>query len=115
MQTDAVLCTHNHTDHVDPITLPEIAQASPAARFYADGEGAQKMRVLGIADARIHTVRVGDRGVPVSGAGEPGTDVTADVVFASHSGDAVGYVFSVGAPGRSSGSTSPATRSTSSN
>src|ERR671930_627218 len=65
VQTDAVLCTHNHTDHVDPISLPEIAQAAPTARFYAAAEGAQKMRDLGIPAARVETVQVGDRGVVV--------------------------------------------------
>jgi L-ascorbate 6-phosphate lactonase len=96
VQTDAVLCTHTHSDHVDPVTLPEIAQAAPAARFYAAAEGAQKMRDLGIAPGRIQTVKWGDRGVPVRSTGAHTTDVTADVVFASHSGDAVGYVFNVG-------------------
>src|SRR5438093_478232 len=35
VQTDAVLCTQNHFDHLDPISLPQIAPAAPAARFYA--------------------------------------------------------------------------------
>ena len=99
VQTDAVLCTHNHTDHVDPVSLPEIAQAAPAARFYAAAEGAQKMRDLGIAAGRIQTVKVGDRAVPVRSAAAHDGDVTADVVFASHGGDAVGYVFHVGGSG----------------
>ena len=67
VRADAVLCTHNHTDHVDPITLPLIAQADPGARFYAAAEGAQKMRELGIAHSRVQAVRVGDRGVVVAG------------------------------------------------
>jgi L-ascorbate 6-phosphate lactonase len=101
VETDAVLCTHNHSDHVDPIAIPEIAQAAPLARFYVAAEGAQKMRDLGIGANRIQTVQVGDRGVPVRSAAAHDTDVTADVVFASHGGDAVGYVFHVGATGGS--------------
>jgi L-ascorbate 6-phosphate lactonase len=93
---DAVLCTHNHSDHVDPLTLPEIARASPAARFYAAAEGAQAMREMGIVPERIQTVRVGDRALPVRSTANPAGDVTVDVVYASHSGDAVGYVFAVG-------------------
>lgn len=32
---DLVLCTHDHLDHIDPDTLPALANASPAARFVA--------------------------------------------------------------------------------
>jgi L-ascorbate 6-phosphate lactonase len=118
--TDAVLCSHAHSDHTDPISLPLIAAASPQARFYAAAEGAQKMSDLGIAPGRIETVRAGDRAVPLLRMPQPGAesrtpdagaaavggsaglvappaDVLTDVVFASHSGDAVGFVFHVGA------------------
>lgn len=98
---DAVLCTHAHSDHTDPESLPQIARASPGARFYAAAEGAQKMRHLGIAPGRIETLKVGDRAIPVRGTGTQTTDVLVDVVFASHSGDAVGFVFHVGATSRS--------------
>jgi L-ascorbate 6-phosphate lactonase len=90
VRVDAVLCTHAHGDHTDPVTLPEIAAASPGARFFAAAEGAAKMRELGIQEARIRTVAAGERGVRI------GADVAADVVYASHSGDAVGFVFSIG-------------------
>ncbi|HEV2123330.1 MAG TPA: MBL fold metallo-hydrolase, partial [Chloroflexota bacterium] len=96
VQTDAVLCTHAHGDHTDPVTLPEIAEASPSARFYAAAEGAEKMRGMGIAGRRIVTVKAGDRAVVVGPLGASPSDVRADVVSASHSGDAVGYVFEVG-------------------
>jgi L-ascorbate 6-phosphate lactonase len=90
VQADAVLCTHAHSDHVDPVTLPEIATASPGCRFYAAAKGVGKMQGFGIPAERTETVKVGDRAVRI------GSDVTADVVYASHSGDAVGYVFHVG-------------------
>lgn len=111
MLTDAVLCSHAHSDHTDPVSLPLIAAASPQARFYAAAEGAQKMSDLGIAPGRIETVRAGDRAIPLRGtarpeaesrasaagaAAAPHADVRVDVVFASHSGDAVGFVFHVG-------------------
>ncbi|MGH2353700.1 MAG: MBL fold metallo-hydrolase [Chloroflexota bacterium] len=97
VRVDAVLCTHAHSDHLDPISLPQIAQASPGARFYAAAEGAQKLRDAGIDAGRVHTVKAGDRAVPVQAVGAHATDVMADVVYANHSGDAVGYVFSIGA------------------
>jgi L-ascorbate 6-phosphate lactonase len=97
-QTDAVLCTHAHGDHTDPITLPEIAHASPSARFYAAAEGGEKMRGFGISPQRIHTVQMGDREVTIGSVGAAPSDVRADVVFASHGGDAVGFVFNIGEP-----------------
>ena len=89
---------HNHSDHVDPLTLPEIAQASPGTRFYAPGgrpgDGWDGHR------PRAHPDGWGGRprrsGARATAAE---SDVTADVVYASHSGDAVGYVFRVGAVG----------------
>lgn len=96
VRADAVLCTHNHTDHVDPESLPAIAEASPSARFYAAEEGSRRMRELGVPANRIRTVHVGDKRVPVSALGAPSTDVYADVVFASHGGDPAGFVFIIG-------------------
>ena len=34
---DYVLCTHEHLDHTDPLTLGPLAQASPQARFVTSG------------------------------------------------------------------------------
>jgi L-ascorbate metabolism protein UlaG (beta-lactamase superfamily) len=58
------------------------------------------MRDLGIAPERIQTVAAGERALPVRGVAGQASDVTADVVFAEHGGDAVGYVFGVGSAGR---------------
>src|SRR5262245_23729400 len=38
LTTDAVLCTHAHSDHLDPMSLPRMARASPTARFYVAAE-----------------------------------------------------------------------------
>jgi L-ascorbate metabolism protein UlaG (beta-lactamase superfamily) len=61
-------------------------------------EGAEKMRGAGIAPERIRTIAAGDGAVPVHSLDNGDTDVHADVVYASHSGDAVGFVFAVGQP-----------------
>ena len=87
VRADAVLCSHAHGDHTDPISLPEIAAGAPSCRFYAAAEAIAKMESFGISPSRLRTVKVGDRALPIAAG------VTADVVFASHSGDAVGFVF----------------------
>jgi L-ascorbate metabolism protein UlaG (beta-lactamase superfamily) len=53
---DAVLCSHKHSDHLDPGTLPDLLAASPAARLvvpealvnYAAGLGLPRERIEGL-------------------------------------------------------------------
>jgi L-ascorbate metabolism protein UlaG (beta-lactamase superfamily) len=93
---DAVLCTHAHSDHADPVSLGAIAKASPDARFLGRSASMAVGVEAGIAERRLQTLSVGDRGVPVRGMRQSSTDVHVDVVFADHSGDACGFVFAVG-------------------
>lgn len=52
----ALVCiTHEHWDHLDPLTLPGIAQASPRARFISSGWCRALLRDCGIDDGRILT------------------------------------------------------------
>lgn len=97
---DAILCTHAHSDHADPISLAGIATASPDARLYGRAESIAVGTEAGIAARRQHPVQVGDRAIPVRGMRQVSTDVHVDVVFADHSGDACGFVFSIGDGGR---------------
>lgn len=73
-----------------------IADASPHARVFGREASIAVAVESGIGVGRLQTVAVGDRAVPVRGMRQPSTDVHVDVVFADHSGDACGLVFTIG-------------------
>ena len=43
-----VLCTHEHLDHTDPLTLGPLAKASPQAKFVVSGWAQELMQEAGI-------------------------------------------------------------------
>ena len=51
---DWVLITHDHMDHCDPKTLPQLAKASPKAHFLAPKPCLSAMKSWGIDPARLH-------------------------------------------------------------
>lgn len=50
---DWVLITHEHIDHCDPHTLPELAAASPQARFMGPPPVLGHLRAWGIEECRL--------------------------------------------------------------
>src|SRR5258706_7743604 len=50
---DLVLCTHEHWDHLDPQTLPGLAQASPQAHFVVPLPIVEQVTALGISPERV--------------------------------------------------------------
>jgi L-ascorbate metabolism protein UlaG (beta-lactamase superfamily) len=63
-QLDFVLLTHRHSDHMDPGTLPVLAQAFPGARFlFPEAERAEAARRSGLPldDHRLVGVDAGAR------------------------------------------------------
>jgi L-ascorbate 6-phosphate lactonase len=60
LQPDAVLCTHNHSDHTDPPFLVALAQASPETRFFGPPESARAMVEAGIASERVRALSPGE-------------------------------------------------------
>ena len=50
---EVVLCTHDHSDHIDPGAVPGIAQASPEAEFVVPRTAVKRMQDLGVAPDRI--------------------------------------------------------------
>ena len=50
---DAVLCTHDHSDHTDPDTIRGILSVNAHARFFGTPTVAEKLRDIGVADDRI--------------------------------------------------------------
>ncbi len=57
---DAILITHEHSDHLDPATCAGIAAASPGARFIAPPCCGPLLVDAGIPSARILTPGVGE-------------------------------------------------------
>lgn len=59
---DLVLCTHRHTDHMDPDTLQALATRFPALRFVVPAASIDEARRrCGVDDARLVCVDAGDR------------------------------------------------------
>ena len=50
---DWVLITHEHIDHCDPHTLPQLAKASPDARFLGPSPVLERLKAWGIAPSRL--------------------------------------------------------------
>jgi L-ascorbate 6-phosphate lactonase len=50
---DFILCTHDHSDHIDPTALPGIASASPQAKILAPAAARDKLIGWGIPDRQI--------------------------------------------------------------
>jgi len=58
---DYVLCTHRHSDHLDPGTLPGLAKANPQAEFVVPRAAWQAAVDAGTPRERIVAVDAGDR------------------------------------------------------
>ncbi|MGI8424817.1 MAG: MBL fold metallo-hydrolase [Chloroflexota bacterium] len=50
---DYVFCSHDHSDHLDPVAVKGIAKASPTARFVVSGSAQGKMESIGISSERL--------------------------------------------------------------
>lgn len=59
---DLVLCTHRHTDHMDPGTLQPIAQRFPSVRFVVPAACVDEaMKRCGVEASRLIPVNAGQR------------------------------------------------------
>ena len=50
---DFVICTHQHSDHMDPEALPILASRFPAARFVVPRASQEHLSRLGVPDKQI--------------------------------------------------------------
>lgn len=55
-----VLITHDHGDHLDPVSLRGIESASPNTRFICPAPAVERLQSLGIPDQRIIEARAGE-------------------------------------------------------
>ncbi len=60
-RVDAVLCTHRHSDHMDPELLPEVAKRYPDCRFVIPRSELGSALGLGLPEERLLTMNAGDR------------------------------------------------------
>jgi L-ascorbate metabolism protein UlaG (beta-lactamase superfamily) len=63
----AVLCSHDHSDHLDPGAIPGMAAASPNALFVMPRAATQRMRSLGVPGDRLRPLNDGES-VEIAGA-----------------------------------------------
>jgi L-ascorbate metabolism protein UlaG (beta-lactamase superfamily) len=96
-QLDFVLCTHRHSDHMDPETLAVIAASHPRCSFVVPAADADHALAVGLSAERLLPIDAGDT-VPLV------TGVTVTAIPAAHESfeqDAagrhrfLGYVISV--------------------
>lgn len=68
---DIVLCTHDHTDHIDPTAIPGLVQASPDARFVVSRRHRDRMLSLCVPEGRLLLLDPGqtvvERGLRITG------------------------------------------------
>lgn len=57
---DAVLCTHRHSDHMDPETLSAIAASHPRCRFVVPAAETDHALSLGLSAERLLPIDAGD-------------------------------------------------------
>ncbi len=67
-RVDLVLCTHRHTDHMDPDTLQPLAARFPRLRFVVPAASIEEARKrCGVGDDRLLPVRAGRPVEPLPG------------------------------------------------
>lgn len=66
---DAVLCTHRHSDHMDPETLAAAAAAHPGCRFVLPAADVDHARSLGLPADRLLPLDAGETLDGVAGLG----------------------------------------------
>lgn len=64
---DALLCTHRHSDHMDPGTLPDVAALNPLCIFVVPKAARERALEIGLAAERIAAMADGDRLLPFEG------------------------------------------------
>jgi L-ascorbate metabolism protein UlaG (beta-lactamase superfamily) len=66
-ELNAVLCTHSHTDHMDPGTLGPLARANPGCRFVVPSSSRRIAEERGVPPERLITADAGETGTLAGG------------------------------------------------
>ena len=75
---DVVLCTHRHTDHMDPDTLQPLATAQPTLRFVVPAASREEAaKRCSVSDGRMVLAHVGE---PI----DLGESVTVEPIASAH-------------------------------
>ena len=59
LRPDTVLCSHNHIDHLDPVTIPLLAEHYPLCRFMGPRSVTDDLAGMGIDPKRLTTLEAG--------------------------------------------------------
>ena len=78
-RVDLVICTHRHGDHMDPGTLPVLAQAHPKCRFVVPAAEMAFAESIGLPAGRLIPAEAGSRLQPL-----PAFDLVLDPLPAAH-------------------------------
>ena len=95
---DAVLCTHKHTDHMDPGTLPAIARTNPSCLFVAPRAEKVHAVSIGVPELRLRTIDAGETLHPVEGIQVEAIPAAHEELARNNSGEMIhlGYIVTVG-------------------
>lgn len=93
---DWVLCTHGHTDHMDPGTIPALLAANPSSRVLAPRAEAARAIDRGVAPERLVLIDVGET-VDLGGVRVTATPSAHEAMTRTEAGYLyLGYVLSGG-------------------
>ncbi len=78
-RVDLVVCTHRHSDHMDPGTLPVLSACHPGCRFVLPASEQAHAATLGLDTARLVAVDAGQAIRPL-----PGVDLVLKPLASAH-------------------------------
>ncbi|MGP4041110.1 MBL fold metallo-hydrolase [Gracilibacillus sp. D59] len=84
MKTDYVFITHDHKDHLDPDSIPEIFKANPEVTFVGPPSCIEILKEMKIPTRNLSVIRRGEK--------QEIGNLIVQAVLAIHTKDSVGYV-----------------------